>query len=131
MDIKRSGSSASMKGPENWFTGTVRVDAMFKGEAPARVVGATVTFEPGARTVWHSHPLGQTLLVISGLGLVQREGGSIEEIRPGDTIWFPAGEKHWHGATHSTGMSHIAIQEQIDGKAVDWMEKVSDDQYRK
>jgi quercetin dioxygenase-like cupin family protein len=129
MDIKRSGSSASMKGPENWFTGTVRVDAMFKGEAPARVVGATVTFEPGARTVWHSHPLGQTLLVISGLGLVQREGGSIEEIRPGDTIWFPAGEKHWHGASKATAMTHIAITENLDGNNTDWMEPVTAEQY--
>lgn len=129
MDIKRNGFKASVTGPNDWFTGTVRIDAPFQAEAPARVGGATVTFEPGARTAWHTHPLGQTLIVISGLGLIQREGGPIEEIRPGDIVWFPPGEKHWHGASATTAMSHIAIKEALDGKAVDWMEKVTDDQY--
>ncbi len=129
MDIKRNGFKASVTGPNDWFTGTVRIDAPFQAEAPARVGGATVTFEPGARTAWHTHPLGQTLIVISGLGLIQREGGPIEEIRPGDIVWFPPGEKHWHGASATTAMSHIAINEALDGKAVDWMEKVTDDQY--
>ena len=131
MNIKRIGSQASSKGPADWFTGNVRIDPLFQASPPGRTVGAHVTFEPGARTAWHTHPLGQTLIVTSGCGLAQHWEGPIEEIKPGDVIWFPAGEKHWHGATHSTGMSHIAIQEQIDGKAVDWMEKVSDDQYRK
>lgn len=130
MDIKRNGFKPSVKGPDEWFTGTVRIDSPFQAEAPAHVGGATVTFEPGARTAWHTHPLGQTLLVTSGLGLVQREGGQIEEIRPGDVIWFPPGEKHWHGATATTGMTHVAINESLDGRAVDWMEKVSDDQYQ-
>ena len=129
MDIERSGSQPSAKGPADWFTGTVRIDPLIDAPAPARVNGARVTFEPGARTAWHTHPLGQTLIVTSGLGLVQREGAPIEQIRPGDVVWFPPGEKHWHGATATTAMTHIAIQEQLDGKAVDWMEHVSDDQY--
>lgn len=129
MDIKRSGSVPSVAGPADWFTGTVRIDARFQGTEPARVGGATVTFEPGARTAWHTHPLGQTLIVLSGLGLVQRQGGAIEEIRPGDIVWFPPGEKHWHGASPAVAMSHIAIAESLDGKAVDWLEKVTDDQY--
>ena len=129
MDIKRSGSIASVTGPEDWFTGTVRIDARFQATDPARVGGATVTFEPGARTAWHTHPLGQTLIVLSGLGLVQREGGPVEKVRPGDIVWFPPGEKHWHGASPTVAMSHIAIAELLDGKAVDWLEKVTDDQY--
>ena len=129
MEIKRSGSQPSGKGPAEYFTGTVRIDAPFKGSPPARVGGATVTFEPGARTAWHTHPLGQTLIVTFGCGWVQREGGPIEEIRPGDIVWFPPGEKHWHGATPTSAMSHIAIAESLDGKAVEWMEKVSDEQY--
>jgi quercetin dioxygenase-like cupin family protein len=130
MEIKRSGSQSSGKGPADWFTGTVRIDPLFQPIPPARAVGASVTFEPGARTAWHTHPFGQTLIVIFGCGRVQREGGPIEEIRPGDVIQFAPGEKHWHGAAPTTAMTHIAIQEQLDGKAVDWMEKVSDDQYR-
>ena len=129
MDIKRSGSQPSAKGPADYFTGSVRVDAPFKGSEPARIGGATVTFEPGARTAWHTHPLGQTLIVLTGAGLVQREGGPIEQISPGDIVWFEPGEKHWHGATATTAMSHIAIAEALDGKVVDWMEKVSDEQY--
>lgn len=129
MEIKRIGSQPSMKGPEDWFTGTVRIDPMFQASEPARVGGASVTFEPGARTAWHTHPLGQTLIVTAGCGRVQREGGSIEEIHPGDVVWFPPGEKHWHGAAPNTAMTHIAIQESLDGKAVDWMEQVSDKQY--
>jgi quercetin dioxygenase-like cupin family protein len=131
MDIKRSGAQPSSKGPTDWFTGTVRIDPLFSPPEPARVAGALVTFEPGARTAWHTHPLGQTLLVMTGLGFVQREGGPVEEIRPGDVVWFPPGEKHWHGATATTAMSHIAIQEKLDGKNVDWMEQVDDEQYRK
>jgi len=131
MDIKRIGSQPSNKGPADWFTGTVRIDPLFQANAPARVSGASVTFEPGARTAWHTHPLGQTLIVTAGCGWVQREGGPIEVIHPGDVIWFPPGEKHWHGATPTTAMTHIAIQENLNGKAVEWMEKVSDDQYRK
>ena len=130
MDIKRSGSQPSGKGSADWFTGTVRVDPLFSPPEPARVAGALVTFEPGARTAWHTHPLGQTLLVMSGLGLAQREGGPVEEIRPGDIVWFPPGEKHWHGASATAAMSHFAIQEKLDGKGVDWMEKVTDEQYR-
>ena len=130
MEIKRSGSQPSNKGPADWFTGTVRIDSPFKGNDPARVAGAIVTFEPGARTAWHTHPLGQTLIVTAGCGRAQRWGGPIEEIRPGDVVWFPPGEKHWHGARVNTAMTHIAIQEQLDGKAVDWMEKVSDEQYQ-
>jgi quercetin dioxygenase-like cupin family protein len=131
MEIKRSGSQPSIKGPADWFTGTVRIDPLFQANAPARATGASVTFEPGARTAWHTHPLGQTLIVTAGCGWVQREGGPTEEIHPGDVIWFPPGEKHWHGAAPTTAMTHIAIQEQLDGKTVDWMEKVSDDQYRR
>jgi quercetin dioxygenase-like cupin family protein len=130
MNIQRSGSKPSAKGPEEWFTGTVRVDVPFQAEEPARVGGATVTFEPGARTAWHTHPLGQTLFVLSGLGSVQREGGPIEEIGPGDIVWFAPGEKHWHGATPTTAMTHLAVAEKLDGKSVDWLEKVSDKQYR-
>lgn len=129
MDIMRSGSVESNEGPAEYFTGRVRIDMRFQREYPARIGGAIVTFEPGARTAWHTHPLGQTLIVTAGLGLVQREGASIEEIRPGDIVWFAPDEKHWHGASATTGMTHIAIAEAKDGKAVDWMEKVSDDQY--
>ena len=131
MEIKRCGSQPSGKGPAEYFTGTVRIDAPFNGQEPARVGGATVTFEPSARTAWHTHPLGQILIVISGLGWAQREGGSIEEIRPGDIVWIAPGEKHWHGASPTTALTHIAIAEALDGKAVEWMEKVSDAQYRK
>ena len=130
MDIKRIGTQPSAKGPPDWFTGTVRIDPLFNPPEPARVAGALVTFEPGARTAWHTHPLGQTLIVTTGCGWVQREGGPVEDIRPGDVIWFPPGEKHWHGAAPTTAMSHIAIQEQLDGKAVDWLEKVTDEQYQ-
>ncbi len=129
MEIKRSGSQPSGKGPADYFTGAVRVDPLFQATDPARVRGASVTFEPGARTAWHTHPLGQTLIVTSGRGWAQVWGGTVEEIHPGDVVWFPAGEKHWHGATATTAMTHIAIQEALDGKAVDWMEKVSDEQY--
>jgi quercetin dioxygenase-like cupin family protein len=128
---KRNGSRPSGKGPEAWFTGTVRVDPLFGVGDPVRVSGGQVTFEPGARTMWHTHPLGQTLVVTSGLGWAQCEGGPIEEIRPVDVIWFPPGEKHWHGATATTAMTHIAVTESLDGKNVDWMEKVSDEQYRR
>jgi quercetin dioxygenase-like cupin family protein len=130
MEIKRSGSQPSNKGPADWFTGTVRIDSPFKGTGPARIGGAIVTFEPGARTAWHTHPLGQTLIVTAGCGRAQRWGGPIEEIRPGDLVWFEPGEKHWHGATATTAMTHIAIAEALDGKVVDWMEKVSDEQYK-
>lgn len=130
MDIQRNGSKPSGKGPTDYFTGTVRLDPLFQREAPARVAGAHVTFEPGARTAWHTHPLGQTLIVTSGAGLVQREGGPIEEIRPGDVVWFPPGEKHWHGASPHVAMTHIAIQESLNGKTVEWMEKVTDEQYQ-
>jgi quercetin dioxygenase-like cupin family protein len=129
MDIMRSGSQPSARGSADYFTGAVRIDAPFKASAPARVGGAFVTFEPGARTAWHTHPLGQTLIVTSGCGWTQKEGGSKEEIRPGDIVWIPPGEKHWHGATATTAMVHIAIAEALDGKTVDWMEKVSDAQY--
>jgi quercetin dioxygenase-like cupin family protein len=131
MQIKRIGAQFSIKGPEDWFTGAVRVDPLFQTEAPARIAGASVTFEPGARTAWHTHPLGQTLIVTAGCGWTQREGGPIEEIHPGDVVWFSPGERHWHGATPATGMTHIAIQENLDGKVVDWMEKVTDEQYKK
>ena len=131
MDIKRIGSRPSGKGAADYFTGAVRIDPLFEAPEPARARGASVTFEPGARTAWHTHPLGQTLIVLSGSGWAQREGGPVEEIRPGDVIWFPRGEKHWHGATPATAMTHIAIQEVLNGKAVEWMEKVSDEQYRK
>jgi quercetin dioxygenase-like cupin family protein len=130
MEIKRSGSQPSGKGSADWFTGTVRIDPLFQPTEPARVAGASVTFEPGARTAWHTHPLGQTLIVTAGFGRAQRWGGQIEEIRPGDVVRFAPGEKHWHGASPTTAMSHLAIQEQLDGKAVDWMEKVSDEQYQ-
>ena len=129
MEIKRIGTQASVKGPSDWFTGTVRVDSPFKGSEPARVSGATVTFEPGARTAWHTHPLGQTLIVTWGSGRAQRWGGPVEEIRPGDVVWFAPGEKHWHGAAPTTAMMHIAVQEKLDGKVVEWMEKVSEEQY--
>jgi len=130
MDIKRSGSQPSGKGQADYFTGAVRLDTLFTAPEPARAVGALVTFEPGARTAWHSHPLGQTLIVTAGCGRAQRWGGPLEEIRPGDVIWFPPGEKHWHGAAPTTAMTHIAIQEQLGGKTADWMEKVSDEQYQ-
>jgi quercetin dioxygenase-like cupin family protein len=131
MDIKHVGSQPSAKGLSDWFTGIVRIDPLFEAPDPAMVQGASVTFEPGARTAWHTHPLGQTLIVTAGYGRVQCEGGPVEEIRPGDVVWFPPGEKHWHGATPTTAMTHIAIQEKLDGKAVDWMEHVTDEQYRK
>lgn len=130
MEIKRNGSQPSAKGPADYFTGTVRIDSQFQRNAPARIGGAIVTFEPGARTAWHTHPLGQTLIVVSGHGRVQRLGGAIEEIRPGDIVWFEPGEKHWHGAEPTTAMTHIAIAEALDGKVVDWMEQVSDEQYQ-
>jgi len=130
MEIKKSGSQPSTKGSADYFTGSVRIDPLFQAAAPGRAVGATVTFEPGARTAWHSHPLGQTLIVIAGSGLAQRWGGRIEKITPGDVISFSAGEKHWHGAGATTAMTHIAVQEQLDGKTADWMEQVTDDQYR-
>ncbi|MBP2445513.1 (R)-mandelonitrile lyase [Rhizobium leguminosarum] len=130
MDIKRSGSQPSAKGPADWFTGSARVDPLFAVTSPARTAGASVTFEPGARTAWHTHPLGQTLIVTSGCGRVQREGGPIEAIRAGDVVWFSPGERHWHGASPTTAMTHIAIQEQLDGKVVDWMEHVTDAQYQ-
>jgi quercetin dioxygenase-like cupin family protein len=129
MEIIRAGSRPSGKGPSDWFTGTVRIDPLFNAFDAARAQGAAVTFETGARTAWHTHPLGQTLIVISGLGRVQRWGGSVEEIRPGDVVWFAPGEKHWHGASPATAMTHIAVQEVKDGKTVEWMEKVSDEQY--
>jgi quercetin dioxygenase-like cupin family protein len=131
MEIKRSGAQSSGKGPAEWFTGNVRIDPLFSAPDPPRVGGALVTFEPGARTAWHTHPLGQTLIVTTGLGWVQREGAPVEEVRPGDVVWFAPGEKHWHGATAVTAMSHIAIQERLDGKAVNWMEHVTDEQYRR
>jgi quercetin dioxygenase-like cupin family protein len=130
MDVKRAGSQPSRKGPADYFTGIVRIDPLFEAHDPARAAGAGVTFEPGARTAWHTHPLGQTLIVTAGCGLAQRWGGPIEEIRPGDVIWFPPGEKHWHGAAPTTAVTHIAIQEQLDGKTVEWMEKVGDEQYQ-
>jgi quercetin dioxygenase-like cupin family protein len=129
MDITRAGSQPSNKGPADWFTGTVRIDPVITALPPARVAAAKVTFEPGARTAWHTHPLGQTLIVTDGMGLAQRDGDPIEEIRPGDVVWFPPNEKHWHGASPTTAMTHIAIQESLDGKAVDWMEKVTDERY--
>lgn len=130
MQIKRIGSQPSTKGSAEYFTGTVRLDMPFNTTAPARVGGATVSFEPGARTAWHTHPLGQTVIVTAGLGWAQREGGPVEEIRPGDIVWFEPGEKHWHGATATTAMTHIAIAEALDGKVVDWLEHVSDEDYR-
>jgi quercetin dioxygenase-like cupin family protein len=131
MEIIRNGSQPSRKGPEEYFTAAVRIDPLFAANDPARASAGRVTFEPGARTAWHTHPLGQTLIIVSGLGWVQREGGSIEEVRPGDVVWFPPGLKHWHGATPTTAMTHIAVQEALNGKNVAWLEKVSDQQYRK
>lgn len=131
MNITRIGTQPSGKGPADWFTGAVRIDSPFTRSEPARVAGAIVTFEPGARTAWHTHPLGQTLIVTAGCGWAQHEGGPVEEIHAGDIVWFAPGEKHWHGASPTMAVTHIAIQEQLDGKAVDWMEKVSDDQYRR
>ena len=130
MDIKRNGSQPSARGPAEYFTGNVRIDPLFEAPEPARALGVSVTFEPGARTAWHTHPLGQILIVTAGCGLVQRRGGPIEEIRPGDVVWCPPGEKYWHGATATTAMTHIAIVEALDGKTVDWMEKVTDEQYQ-
>ncbi len=130
MDIKRNGAQPSGKGPADWFTGTVRIDPLFAANDARRAASASVTFEPGARTAWHTHPRGQTLIVTAGLGLVQREGGPIEEIRPGDVVWFEPGERHWHGASPTTAMTHIAIQEHLDGKVVEWMEHVTDAEYQ-
>ena len=130
MEIKRAGSRPSGPGPADWFMGTVRIEPLAQAPDPARVGAARVSFEPGARTAWHTHPLGQTLIVTAGLGWAQREGGAVEELRPGDVVWFAPGEKHWHGASPTTAMTHIAIQERLDGKAVEWMEQVSDAQYR-
>ncbi len=130
MEIKRSGSQPSSKASAEYFTGAVRIDPIHDAGEPARVRSVNVTFEPGARTAWHTHPLGQTLFITSGLGWVQKWGGSIEEVRPGDVVWFPPGEKHWHGATAMTAMSHIAVQEALDGSTVEWMEQVSDERYR-
>jgi quercetin dioxygenase-like cupin family protein len=130
MEIKRSGSQPSGKGPGDWFTGTVRIDPLFDRSDPARVAAASVTFEPAARTAWHTHPLGQSLIVTAGCGRAQRLGGPVEEIRPGDVVWFAPNEKHWHGAAPTTAMTHIAIQEKLNGKAVEWMEKVTDEQYQ-
>jgi quercetin dioxygenase-like cupin family protein len=131
MNITRVGSQPSGKGPAEWFTGTVRIDPLFQAPDPARVAGASVTFEPGARTAWHTHPLGQTLIITAGRGRVQRDGGEIEEVNPGDVVWFAPGEKHWHGAAPTTAMTHIAIQERLNGKVVDWLEHVSDDEYQR
>lgn len=130
MEIKRVGSQPSIKGPADWFTGTVRIDPLFGAQEPARASGARVTFEPSARTAWHSHPLGQTLIITSGSGRVQREGGPMEEVHPGDVVQFAPGEKHWHGASPATAMSHIAIHEDLEGEAAEWLEHVSDEQYR-
>jgi quercetin dioxygenase-like cupin family protein len=129
--INRSGSQPSSQGPDEYFTGSVRIDALFSVAEPSRISGARVTFEPGARTAWHAHPLGQTLIVSAGTGWVQQWGGPVEEMREGDVVRIPPGVKHWHGATPTTRMTHIALQEQLDGKVVDWMEKVSDEQYRR
>lgn len=131
MNIQRTGSQASAQGRSDWFTGAVRIDPLFQAPDPARVQGASVTFEPGARTAWHTHPLGQTLIVTAGCGWAQRAGGPIEEIHPGDVVWIPPGEKHWHGATPTTALVHIAVQERLHGEAVDWLEPVSDQQYRR
>jgi quercetin dioxygenase-like cupin family protein len=131
MEIKRSNTHNVDPGPAEYFTGTVRIERLLDAPEPARVAGASVTFEPGARTAWHTHPLGQTLIVTAGCGWAQRWGGPVEEIRPGDVVWFPPAEKHWHGATPTTAMTHLAIQEKLGGKAVDWLEHVSDDQYRR
>lgn len=129
MDIVRSGSQPSERGPADWFTGAVRIDSRFQRQAPARIGCATVTFEPGARTAWHTHPLGQTLIVTAGCGRAQREGGPVEELRAGDIVWFAPGEKHWHGAAPATAMTHIAIAEALDGTTVEWLEHVTDEQY--
>jgi quercetin dioxygenase-like cupin family protein len=129
MNIKPNGTQSSIQGPSDWFTGTVRIDPLFQSNEPAHTTGASVTFEPGARTAWHTHPLGQTLIVTAGCGRVQHEGGPLEEIGPGDVVWFSPGEKHWHGASPTTSMTHIAIQEELDGKAVNWLEQVNDEQY--
>lgn len=129
MEIKRAGSRPSGKGPADWFTGVVRIDPVIQAPEPARVQSATVTFEPGARTAWHTHPLGQTLIVTAGFGWVQRLDAPVEEIRPGDVVWFAPNEKHWHGATATTAMTHIAIQESLNGSPVDWLEHVTDEQY--
>lgn len=131
MEITRLGSQPSGKGPEDWFTGSVRIDPLFQPNEHRRAAGAIVTFEPGARTAWHTHPLGQTLIVISGIGWIQKESGPVEEIRPGDVVWFAPNEKHWHGASSTVAMTHVATQEQLNGKVVDWKEKVSDSQYKK
>lgn len=131
MEITRIGSQPSSKGPQEWFTGAVRIDPLFQPNEARRAAAATVTFEPGARTAWHTHPLGQTLIVLAGCGWVQRDRGPIEEIHPGDVVWISPGERHWHGATPTTAMTHIATQENLNGKVVDWMEKVSDEQYKK
>jgi quercetin dioxygenase-like cupin family protein len=129
MDIKVNGSQPSLKGPEDWFTGIVRIDPLFDRSDPARVSGASVTFEPGAHTAWHTHPLGQTLIVTAGFGWAQKDGEAVQEIRPGDVVWFAPGEKHWHGASARTAMTHITIQEKLEGKVVEWMEKVTAQQY--
>ena len=131
MEITRVGSKPSAKGPEDWFTGSVRIDPLFDPNNSRRAAAAIVTFEPGGRTAWHTHPLGQTLIILSGIGWVQKENGAVEKVHPGDVVWFEANEKHWHGATNSNGMTHIAIQENLNGKVVEWMEKVSDEQYDK
>src|SRR4051812_17963434 len=131
IDITRVGSQPSTKGPSEWFTGTARIDPLFPAKAPARAAAASVTFEPGARTAWHTHPLGQTLIITAGFGWVQQEGGTVEEVRPCDVVWFPPGVRHWHGASPTTAMTHTAIQEALDGKLVDWLEKVGDEQYRR
>lgn len=131
MEIKRSGSQPSGKGPAEYFTGQVRIDPLFNPPDPARIATAHVTFEPGARTAWHTHPLGQTLIVTAGCGWAQREGGPVEEIRAGDVVWFPPGERHWHGATATTAMSHIALQERLDGETVKWLDHVTEEQYRR
>lgn len=131
MDIRRAGSQPSGKGPADYFTGQVRIDPLYNPSEPARIATALVTFEPGARTAWHTHPLGQTLIVTAGCGWAQREGGPVEEIRPGDVVWFPPGEKHWHGATATTAMTHIALQEKLNGSAVGWLEQVSEADYAK
>ncbi|WZP00552.1 cupin domain-containing protein [Isosphaeraceae bacterium EP7] len=131
MDITRVGSQPSTKGPSEWFRGMVRIDPLFPAKAPARAAGNAVTFEPGARTAWHTHPLGQTLIVMAGLGWVQQEGGPVEEVRPGDVVWFPPGVRHWHGASPTTAMTHTAIQEALDGNMVEWLEHVTVEQYRK
>lgn len=130
MEIRRSGSQASRPGPAEWFTGAVRIDPLFEAAEPARVAGASVSFEPGARTAWHTHPLGQTLVVTAGRGWAQRWGGPVEEVGVGDVVWFPPGEKHWHGATATSALTHLAIQEKLDGKAAEWLEQVGDEQYR-